>query len=142
MSSWVTPAPIHLRALPCPCSFHTVICFLPLGELRFSALQFVYSFAAKYTVMESGVQLITAQKPIKRQVGGKETLVDFGCQQQVGRADACPKADSLPLTVRGRSLYRLKQRATCRNSTVSSDSHLKICHRWSDQHHPDCFKYS
>ena len=128
MSSWVTPVPIHLRALPCPCLFHTVIYFLPRGELRFSALQFVYSFAPKYTLMESGVQLIAAQKPIKRQVGGKETLVYFGCRQPVGRADACPKADSLPLTVRGRSFYR-QQRATCRNSTVSSDSHLKICHR-------------
>ena len=142
MSSWVTPVPIHLRALPCPCSFHTVISFLPRGELRFSALQFVYSFAPNYTVMESGVQLITAQKPMKKQVGGRKTLVYFRCRQPVGREDTCPKADSLPLTVGGRSFYRQKQRATCRNSTVSSDSHLKICHRWSNQRHPDCFKYS
>ena len=30
----------------------------------------------------------------------------------------------------------------CRNSTVSSDSHLEIGHRWSDQRHLGCFKYS
>ena len=142
VSSWVTPVPTRLRALPRPCSFHTVISFLPRGELGFSALQFLYSFAPHYTVTESGVQLIAAQKPITRQVGGKEALLYFGCQQPVGRANACLKADSLPLTVGGRSFYRQRQRATCRNSTVSSDSHLKVCHWWSDQHHPDCFKYS
>ena len=140
MSSWVTPVPTHLRGFPCPCSFHTVI-FLPRGELGFSALQFLCSFAPDYTVMESGVQLIAAQKPITRQVGGKEALLYFGCRRPMGRANACLKADSFPLTVGGRSFYRQRQRAT-RNSTVSYDSHLKVCHWWSDQHHPDCFKYS
>ena len=31
---------------------------------------------------------------------------------------------------------------TCRNSTVISDNHLQIGHRWSDQHHLDCFRNS
>ena len=30
----------------------------------------------------------------------------------------------------------------CRNSTVSSDSHLETGHRWSDLHYLDCFRYS
>ena len=33
------------------------------------------------------------------------------------------------------SFYRQREGATCRNSTVSSDSHLEIGHLWSDQHH-------
>ena len=32
--------------------------------------------------------------------------------------------------------------ATCRNSTEISDRHLQIGHRWSDQHHPVCFRSS
>ena len=36
----------------------------------------------------------------------------------------------------------MKEAATCRNSTDSSDSHLEIGHQWSDQHHVGCFKYS
>ena len=42
----------------------------------------------------------------------------------------------------GKSFWRLRKRATWRNSTVSSDSHLKIGQQWSDQHGLDCFKYS
>ena len=41
-----------------------------------------------------------------------------------------------------RFLDRRAGRATCRNSTVSSDSHLQIGHQWSDQRHLDCFRYS
>ena len=35
-----------------------------------------------------------------------------------------------------------QEAAPCRNSTVSSHSCLQIGHGWSDQHHPDCFRYS
>ena len=35
---------------------------------------------------------------------------------------------------RGRQLHT--------KTVVSSDSHLEIGHRWSHQHHSDCFKYS
>ena len=41
------------------------------------------------------------------------------------------------LTIIGQNFYRQRKGATCRNSTVSSDSHLEIGHRWSDQHHLD-----
>ena len=37
----------------------------------------------------------------------------------------------------GIELLYTEGEVTCRNSTVSSDSHLQI-----DQHHPDCFRYS
>ena len=56
-----------------------------------------------------------------------------------------PKADSLPPTgnLWARAFIdRSKEGATYRNSRVSSDSHLQIGHRWSDQHHLDCFRYS
>ena len=36
----------------------------------------------------------------------------------------------------------LREGVTCRNSTVSSDSHTEIGHLWSDQSHLDCFKNS
>ena len=42
----------------------------------------------------------------------------------------------------GKSFYRQKEGATCRNSTGNSDSHLQIDHRWSDQSHLDYFRYS
>ena len=42
----------------------------------------------------------------------------------------------------GKSFYRQKEGATSRNSTVSSDNQLHTDHRWSEQHHLDCFKYS
>ena len=42
----------------------------------------------------------------------------------------------------GKNFYRQREGAPCRNSTVSPDNHLEIGHRWCDQHHLDCFKYS
>ena len=38
-------------------------------------------------------------------------------------------------------MCRGREETTCRNSTVSSDSHLETGHQWSDQCHFDCFKY-
>ena len=57
--------------------------------------------------------------------------------------DVYPKADA-PTTDNqwGKSFYRLKQEATCRNSTVGSDSQLQIGHWQADQLHLDCFMYS
>ena len=48
----------------------------------------------------------------------------------------------LPRQSGGKSFYRQREGATCRSSTVSSDSHLEIGHQWSDQRHLDCFRYS
>ena len=60
-----------------------------------------------------------------------------------GRAYTSPKANSPPHPqLVGKSFYRLREGATCRNSTVGSDSHLEIGHQWSHQCHLDCFKYS
>ena len=49
---------------------------------------------------------------------------------------------SYPRQLMSYSFYRWREGATCRNSTVSSDSHLQTGPQWSDQHHLDCFKYS
>ena len=47
----------------------------------------------------------------------------------VQRADSCPKADSLPLTISGHELlYRPVEEAICRKNTFSSDGHLKTSH--------------
>ena len=57
--------------------------------------------------------------------------------------NVCPKASSSPapstaLTIRGKSFYRQREGAICRNSAVSSDSQLEIGHQGADQRHP-CF---
>ena len=95
-------------------------------------------------VTESGVQLLAAQKPIKRQGWWKGMFALFWMLATGGGGggvDSCPKADC-PLTIGGKSFYRRREGATCRNSTVSSDSHLELGHWWSDQRHLDCFRYS
>ena len=43
------------------------------------------------------------------------------------------------LAISEQELYREQEGAPSKNSTVSSDSHLQIGHRWSDQCHFDCF---
>ena len=48
----------------------------------------------------------------------------------------------LPWQWMDKNFYRQRERVICRNNRVSSDSHLEIGHRWSDQCHLDCFKYS
>lgn len=58
-----------------------------------------------------------------------------------GKADACAKTRLPPLTV-GKSFYRQREGATCRNSTVSSNNDPEIGHWWSDRSHFDCFKYN
>ena len=62
----------------------------------------------------------------------------------VGRVDPCPKTNSPhpQLTITGQELYRRREGATCRNSTVSSDSRPQTGPQGSDQHHLDCFQYS
>ena len=65
--------------------------------------------------------------------------------------DVCSKADCLTASpdpqpsphreVRA-FIDRSGRGATCRNSTVISNSRLQIGHQWSDQHHLGCFKFS
>ena len=59
--------------------------------------------------------------------------------------DIWPKADFPQLAISGARAFidvSERQGTTCRNSTIISDSLLHIDHRWSDQHHIDCFMYS
>ena len=82
-----------------------------------------------------------AQEPLKRPGWwkGKFALFQVLVTRVGGVVNICPKANS-PLTVRGKSFYRhsVGSGATCRNSTINSDSHLKIGHWWSEQHHLNC----
>ena len=64
-------------------------------------------------------------------------ILDSG--NQAGREDICLKADSPAPQSGHMSFYRQREGATCRNHTVSSDSHLEIGHQWSNQSHLDCF---
>ena len=72
---------------------------------------------------------VTAQKPIKRQVGRKEALLCFRGQQLVvgGRADQ--RSTSPPDNQWTRAFIdRGGGGGTCTNSTGSSDIHLEIGH--------------
>ena len=67
-------------------------------------------------------------KAKKDKVGGKESLPYLGCQQS-GAGGMAPVLGLTPLspTFRGKSFYRLREGATCRNNTVSSDQcHLDL----------------
>ena len=56
-----------------------------------------------HIVTESG-KIVSPDAWQRGQVGGKESLLYFGCCLPAGRADACPKPDSLPLTMGGQEL--------------------------------------
>ena len=58
-------------------------------------------------------------------------------------ADIDPEPDPPPLETSGVKalIDRSDRGAICRNSTVSSDSHLHIVHQWSDPCHLDCFMH-
>ena len=58
------------------------------------------------TVTESGVRLLIAQKPIKRQGWWKGKFALFWTPATRGRADSCPKADSPHCQSGGKSFYR------------------------------------
>ena len=47
-----------------------------------------------------------------------------------------------PPKIRSKKFYIEREGATCRNSTVSSDSHVHIGCCWSDQCHLNCFRHS
>lgn len=87
------------------------------------------------------------EKPVMRQGQWEEALLCFGCQQLGEWADSCPKDDSPPpptsrwLLV-GKSFSKLREGATCRNRTVSSEGRLEIGHWWPDECPLDCLRYS
>ena len=76
---------------------------------------------------QNQVQLLAAQRPLRGWVGGKVSLLYFGCQQLGEMMDRhLPKCDPLPLLIVGKSFYRLRERSKCRDSTVNSDIHLEL----------------
>ena len=84
--------------------------------------------------------LLASLKPIKRPGWWKGKFALFWMLATLGegRVEACPKASSPISQSVGKKFYRWREGATCRNSTVSSDSHLEVGHPWSDQHHLGC----
>ena len=63
----------------------------------------------------------------------REHLLYFRCRWYGERGDVCPMAKALYWQSAGERFYRQRRGATCRNSTVSSDSHPEVGHWWSDQ---------
>ena len=59
-----------------------------------------------------------------------------------GENGCLSKCSLAPLIVSGKNFYSQRERATCSNSTVSSDSHFEIGHWWFEPRHLDCFRWS
>ena len=97
-------------------------------------------------VTETGVRLLAAQKPVKRQGWWKGKFALFWMPATGGgrgwtsvqRPTPSPPNDNQG----ARAFIDRGRGATCRNSTGSSDSHLEIGHWWSDQRPLDCFNYN
>ena len=81
-----------------------------------------YSLNVSYCYQKGGVQLLGTPKPINRPGWWKGKFALFQTLATGGvRVDMCPKADSPPLKTSGTRTCRLREGATCRNSTVRSD---------------------
>ena len=61
---------------------------------------------------------------------------------EVGEGGHLSKGWLPPWHSGGKSLYRLRKGARCRNSTGNPDSRLEVGRHWSDQRHLGCFRYS
>jgi len=69
---------------------------------------------------QNQVQLLAAQRPLRGWVGGKVSLLYFGCQQLGEMMDRhLPKCDPLPLLIVGKSFYRLREGFTCIKSHLT-----------------------
>ena len=97
------------------------------------------------TVTKSGVWLLTAQKSLKRpRLVGKKVcfILDAGNAVEVGKRWVMSVQQHAPLNDnQGARPFIDRAEGLCRNTVVSSDSHLEIGHRWSNQRHL-CFRYS
>ena len=82
------------------------------------------------------VQLLAAQKPIKRQGWGKGKFALFQRPATRGWGVRFTSQGQLPFPPPcqsvGKSFYRGREEATCRNSTVSSDRRLETGRLWFD----------
>ena len=96
------------------------------------------------SVTESGVRLLAAQKPIKKQGWWKGNFALFWMLATGEGGGLTPVQRLTPFSRQSgiKSIYRQREGVTCRNSTVSSESHLEIGHWWSNQCHLDGFKYN
>ena len=91
-----------------------------------------------------GDQLLISQKSINSPGWWTEKFALFQMPATGGSGGGYVSKGQLSLTKSnwwGKSFYRQKKGAPCRNNTVSSDSHLQIGHWWSDQRHLGCFTY-
>ena len=85
-------------------------------------------FRCQKTVTRIGGCLLAALKSIKRQGWwkGKFALFQRLAKERLVGEPPFPKGDSPYRQLGRKNFYRQREGATCRNSTVSSDSHLEI----------------
>ena len=122
------------------------------GERNPSQLIFVYHPSDQellrknktLSVIESGVRLFTTQADEEARLVERKVCftLDAGKWGSVETPILSKGQLPLPSQSVGKRFCRQRDGATCGNSMVSSDNHLEIDHLWSDQRHPDCFRYS
>ena len=108
-------------------------------------ISYIFRDITSDLVTESGVQLHTAQKSIKRPGWwkGKFALLSMPGTGDRGEGRRLSKGWLHPPTNnQGARAFIDRGRGLNAETIVSSDSILEIGHQWSDQGHLDCFRYS
>ena len=141
LSQWLTRAYVWTSSLT-PCVDNSEACILYwflefLGRIKLHLLT---------VLLKVEVQVLAAQKPVERQVGGKESLLYFGCWQRGGSGGCCwrlSKGQLLPTDNQGTRAFIGGWRGLHAETAQSALTViLKLIMWWSDQGHLDCFKYS
>ena len=89
-----------------------------------------------------GVWLLTTQKSINRPINRKGKFALFQMEATGGRGTSVQRPTPPLIISRQEFFNRQTEGPTCRNSIVSSDSHLQTGHGWPDQSHLACVRCS
>lgn len=95
---------------------------------------------ATLCVTEGEVELLAAQKPVKRQGWQKGQFAFF--QMPATGEGWTPVQRPAPHHWQPGGFYICRERGLHAETAVSSDGQLEAGNQWSDQHHLDSFKHS
>ena len=68
-------------------------------------------------LLNPGLVAPPLENQFSKELIGKERLLYFGRRQEGVKINSCSRTSSPPLTISGKSLYRLRDGATCKNSS-------------------------
>lgn len=124
--------------------------FFPLLNSEFTSIQLIYKkfIIVNLHYQKAGSSCSNRNKEVKL-VETKVRFISDGCNGNgvevgwgvVGVMTVQRLTPPSPESV-STIFHRLREAATCRNSTVHSNSHREIGLWWSDGHHLHCFGYN